>query len=124
MAIYFGPKVTWGGVSQQEYRRFARDPRNEQVTRLHYAALGWANTRGHAQFPEGELRKILTDKAGKQPSQARVSQVIREAKARDLIDALSGARCLVLSGHQFQRSDKGSIRCLVHGITVLSGRTS
>lgn len=57
--INFGPGRPWGGVSQREYQRMARDPRNQLAYRIHFAALGWADRHGHASFGPGKLAALL-----------------------------------------------------------------
>ncbi|MET9971135.1 hypothetical protein ABZZ80_35865, partial [Streptomyces sp. NPDC006356] len=57
-------------MSQEEYKRRARDPRFDYAHRVEYAAMGWATQIGHAEFPPGELNKILADRDGRSEASA------------------------------------------------------
>ena len=116
LSINFGPGRTWGAVSQVEFRRFARDPRHTHVYRVYFAALGWANLIGHAEFGQDELRQVLADGDGRVPSPQRVSQAVKAARDLGLVGGDSKARCLVLPHVQFQRGGMGSRSCRVHGV--------
>lgn len=118
MRIDFGHGRSWGAVSQVEYRRLARDSRHLHVYRVHFAALGWANLIGHAEFGQDELRGLLADEAGRLPAPSRVSQAVKGAKDLGLIAGESRARCLVLPHVLFQRGGVGSHGCRTHGIAV------
>ncbi|MFV0130694.1 hypothetical protein ACLGI4_23800 [Streptomyces sp. HMX112] len=100
----------FAAVSQEEYKRRARDPRFEYRHRVEYAAMGWANQIGHAEFPPGELNKILADKYGTVPSKDAVNNHVRRAKEWGLIEAESNRRCLVLPEYRFQKGIGDRVR--------------
>lgn len=110
---FVGP---WAGISQVEQRRMAKDDAHPLPYRLYFAALGRANRVGHAEFAEGELRHLLCRNDGTLRSESSISNAIREAKGRGLVHRDSGARCLVLPSHHFQKAGQGSGTCDVHGI--------
>jgi hypothetical protein len=94
----------------------AKDNAHPLLYRVYFAAMGRANRIGHAEFAEGELRHLLRSIDGTPRSEQSISNVIREAKVRGLIHRDSGARCLVLPSHHFQKAGLGSGTCDVHGI--------
>ncbi|MCZ2811258.1 hypothetical protein O2W15_07380 [Modestobacter sp. VKM Ac-2979] len=106
----------WGGLSQVEQRRMAKDDAHPLPYRVYFAALGRANRVGHAEFSEGELRHLLRRADGTPRSEGVISNAIAEAKRKGLIHRDSGARCLVLSSQHFQKAGSGSSTCDVHGI--------
>ncbi|MCM2390329.1 hypothetical protein [Streptomyces albipurpureus] len=105
----------YAAVSQDEYKRRARDPRFQYPHRIEYAAIGWANVLGHAEFPPGELNKIMADKSGKIPSKDALNLHVGRAKEWGLVEAESNRRCLVLPMHRFQKGI-GDETCDEHGI--------
>ncbi|MDT0451275.1 hypothetical protein [Streptomyces hesseae] len=105
----------FAAVAQEEYKRRARDPRFDYRHRVEYAAMGWANQIGHAEFPPGELNKILADKDGTVPSKDAVNNHVRRAKDWDLVETESNRRCLVLPEDRFQKGI-GDRTCDEHGI--------
>ncbi|MFB7027824.1 MULTISPECIES: hypothetical protein [unclassified Streptomyces] len=105
----------FAAVSQEEYKRRAQDPRFEYRHRVEYAAMGWTNQIGHAEFPPGELNKILADKHGTVPSKDAVNNHVRRAKEWGLIEPESNRRCLVLPEYRFQKGI-GDRMCDEHGI--------
>ncbi|MGY1633804.1 hypothetical protein ACI784_19045 [Geodermatophilus sp. SYSU D01186] len=115
MAINFGPNMPWGGVSQREYQRMARDQRHTLTYRVYFAALGWANQIGHAEFAEKELNGLL-GKGGKPLSRQSLRDAITRATRLDLVLPESGTRCLVLGHWQFQKGWYGTKKCRTHGI--------
>ncbi len=94
----------------------AQDNRHQLAYRVYFAALGWANRIGHAQFGEGALGRILSDESGNPLAAPSVSNAIDRAKKRGLIGSESGTRCLVLGSWQFQKAGLGSGSCLTHGL--------
>lgn len=114
--IGFGPGVHWGAYSFAEERRKARDPVHPLVYRVQFAARGWINRIGHAQFAEGELAEIL-GKGGKPARGDSLSNAIREAKRRGLIAEESNVRCLVIHPNVVQNGGHGTRSCKVHGVT-------
>ncbi|MEU2853446.1 hypothetical protein [Streptomyces syringium] len=105
----------FAAVSQEEYKRRARDPRFEYRHRIEYAAMGWANQIGHAEFPPGELNKIMADKDGVVPSKDALNHHVRRAKEWGMIEPQSNRRCLVLPEYRFQKGI-GDATCDEHGI--------
>lgn len=116
MGISFGQGVPWGAISQTEHRRMAKDATHPLHYRVYFAALGWANRLGHAQFGEGALGRILSDKSGNPLSASSVSNAIDRAKQKGLVTAESGTRCLALGSWQFQKAGIGSGSCVTHGL--------
>lgn len=106
----------WAALSQVEQRRMAKDDAHPLPYRVYFAALGRANRVGHAEFSEGELRHLLRRADGPPRSVGAISNAIADAKGKGLIHRDSGARCLVLPSHHFQKAGKGSGTCDVHGI--------
>ncbi|MCW8217833.1 MULTISPECIES: hypothetical protein [Streptomyces] len=102
-------------MSQEQYKRRARDPRFDYAHRVEYAAMGWANQIGHAEFPQDELNKILVDKEGKVPSNNALNNHVRKAKGWGFIETESNRRCLILPVSHFQKGI-GDATCDEHGI--------
>jgi hypothetical protein len=114
--IGFGPGVPWGAVSQAEHRRMAKDQRHPLAYRVYFAALGFANRLGHAEFGERQLAAILA-KGGRPLSRQSVRDAVDRAKGVGLVHPDSGSRCLVLGAWQFQKDGQGSRSCAWHGVT-------
>jgi hypothetical protein len=114
--IGFGPNAPWGAVSQLDCRAKARDPRIRPLAfRVYFAAIGWGNRLGHAEFAEGALASILGAEGTPLTKQA-VQKGVTAAKALGLVAADSGARCLVLPQQHFQKNGAGSASCRVHAL--------
>ncbi|MEU9617954.1 hypothetical protein [Streptomyces sp. NPDC048155] len=111
--INFGPGRPWGGVSQREYQRMAQDPRHQLAYRLHFAALGWADRHGHAGFGPGKLAALL-GKDGKPLSGQSTNNALARARELELVSPRSGAACLVLPSHVFQKRKGAPVPCRVH----------
>ncbi|MFG1993126.1 MarR family transcriptional regulator [Actinoplanes sp. NPDC048988] len=110
--IDFGHNVQWGAINQRHRKRLAEinDGSLPRWLRVQYAAEGYANRIGHAEFSPGQLGMILgTTKQG-------VHTAIKEAKRRGLVADISGARCLVLSDGHFQKAGKGTTFCRHHDV--------
>lgn len=117
MTISFGPGAPWGAISQKDCRAKARDPLIKPLAvRVYFAALGWGNQVGHAEFAEGALASILAVANGQTLTRQAVQKGIASAKGMALIAPESGARCLVLPRHHFQKSGLGSGSCRVHAL--------
>lgn len=113
--IGFGPGAPWGAISQLDCRAKARDHRIRPLAfRVYFAALGWGNKVGHAEFAEGALASILGPQDGPPLTKQAVQKGITAAKSMALIAPESGARCLVLPGQHFQKNGLGSASCRVH----------
>ncbi|MBT2404346.1 MULTISPECIES: hypothetical protein [unclassified Streptomyces] len=105
----------FAAVSQEHYKERARNPRFDYRHRVEYAAMGWANQIGHAEFPPDELNKILAGKDGAVLSKDAVNNHVRRAKEWGLVKTESSRLCLVLPEHHFQKGI-GDITCDVHGV--------
>lgn len=105
----------FAAVPQEQYKRRARDPRFDYAHRVEYAAMGWANQIGHAEFPPDELNKILADRDGKVPSNNALNNHVRKAKGWGFIETESNRRCLILPVFHFQKGI-GDTTCDEHGI--------
>ena len=112
MAISFGHDRPWGGVSQREYRRMAQEPWHPLAYRVHFAALGWADRQGHAAFGPGKLAALL-GKEGKPLSDQSTTNAVNRAKRWGLVSPRSGAACLVLPSHLFQKGKGAPVPCRV-----------
>jgi hypothetical protein len=93
----------------------AKDRGHTLTYRVHFAALGWANQIGHAEFAEGELNRLLAKDADPLSRQS-VHGAISRAKKLGLVHSDSGNQCLVLGQWHFQKAWHGTKRCRVHGI--------
>ncbi|MEU3283175.1 hypothetical protein [Streptomyces antibioticus] len=113
MAISFGHDRPWGGVSQHEYRRMAQHPGHPLAYRVHFAAIGWADRQGHAGFDPGRLAALL-GKEGKPLSDQSTRNAVARAKDLDLVSPRSGAACLVLPSHLFQKGKGAPVSCRLH----------
>ncbi|WP_327737137.1 hypothetical protein OG749_28960 [Streptomyces nojiriensis] len=82
---------------------------------MYFAALGWGNRLGHAEFAEGGLASVLGAEGAPLTKQA-VQKGVTAAKGLGLLAPDSGARCLVLPGHHFQKSGLGAASCRVHSL--------
>ncbi|MFD6640303.1 hypothetical protein ACFWDN_31305 [Micromonospora chalcea] len=107
----------FGAIHQPEYRRMARDENiNPRAFRVHFAALGYANQIGHAEFGPGELAQILGIGCGR-PADKATDKAVAAAKQMGLILPASGIRCLVLPHSLFQ-TGKGTTYCRFHGVDI------
>ncbi|MEV7476535.1 hypothetical protein [Streptomyces halstedii] len=113
MTISFGHDRPWGGVSQHEYRRMAQDHGHPLAYRVHFAAIGWADRHGHAAFEPGRLAALL-GKDGKRLSDQSARNAVARAKDLHLISPRSGAACLVLPPHLFQKAKGAPVPCRLH----------
>lgn len=120
----------WAAINQAEARRRARDPEMKPLRyRIEYAAMGWANLIGHAEFAPGALAVILQSHnpqtgALSIPSMSAVSNAIREAKDAGLVAAQSTAQCLVAPSEWLaKKGGHGGTSCRVHGIRARRRRT-
>ncbi|MFJ6781118.1 hypothetical protein [Streptomyces yangpuensis] len=111
--INFGPGRPWGGVSQREYQRMAHDPRHQLAYRIHFAALGWADRHGHASFGPGKLAALL-GKEDKPLSDQSTNKALARARELELVSPRSGAACLALPSHAFQKRKGAPVPCRLH----------
>jgi hypothetical protein len=119
VTISFGHNRPWGGVSQHEYRRMAQHPGHPLAYRVHFAAIGWADRQGHAAFEPGRLAVLLgkegkEGKEGKPLSDQSTRNAVARAKELDLVSSRSGAACLVLPSHLFQKGKGAPVPCRLH----------
>lgn len=117
------PFEDWFARNQQEARRLARDPDVKPLyVRVMFAAEGWANLIGHAEFAVGGLALILQSSNPRTgeihiPSRQQVSNEIKRAIDMGLIDETSSIRCLVPNRELFSKSGgHGGKACRHHGI--------
>jgi hypothetical protein len=115
VSIGFGLGLPWGAVSQFEHRRMAKDERHLLTYRVYFAALGYANRLGHAEFGQAQLATVLAKK-GRPLSRQGVQDAVDRAKSLGLVLPDSGSRCLVLGTWQFQKGGQGTRSCAWHGI--------
>lgn len=120
-------------VSISGARSKAHNPGLHIDMRLVYAAIGYTNNIGHAEFGPGELRKALqtlNPDTGElvSPTAAQVSKAIsRMTVAGELADG-SNARCLVLPEGMWQKEGRmedtghASGHCSWHGIGAVPAR--
>lgn len=117
LKIGFAPGAPWGAISQLDCRAKSRNPLIKPLAlRVYFAALGWGNQVGHAEFAEGALASILAGESGQVLTRQAVNKGVAAAKCMGLIGPESGARCLVLPSHHFQKSGLGSASCRVHSL--------
>lgn len=119
------PFEEWCASDQHRLRQMARDP---ELKPLHYrvmfAAEGWANLIGHAEFAPGGLALVLqtaNPRTGELsiPSMSRVSNAVRLAIDLGLIGKESTARCLVADPEKFAKTGgHGGKTCRTHGMNA------
>lgn len=114
--IPFGAR--WGALNQPHAQHLATQPTTGPLyLRLHFAALGWANVVGHAEFPSGHLAQLVRRADGTAPSAQQLGNAIARAVSRGLLDEQSSSRCLVPSPHLWDRAGgTGTRSCRWHGI--------
>lgn len=107
----------FAAIHQPDYRRMAKDENiSPRHIRVHFAALGYGNQIGHAEFGQGELAQILGVGYGRDADKA-AHKAVAAAKALGLVLPESGLRCLVLPHTQFQKG-KGTVSCAYHGARI------
>jgi hypothetical protein len=116
------PFDEWGGVDQLEARRMARDFETGSMSlRIMFAAIGWSNLIGHAEFASGGLPTVLQtsdpQKGGLSiPTERGVNKALAEAAARGLISTESNVRCLVAPHWWVKAGGTGGRTCAEHRI--------
>jgi hypothetical protein len=93
----------------------ARDQAHTLTYRVYFAALGWVNQIGHAEFAEKALNRVLS-KDGKPLSRQSLRDAITRATSLGLVLQESGNQCPVLGHYQFQKEWHGTKSCRVHSI--------
>lgn len=108
----------WGALSQAEALRLARDPDTAPLhVRVFFAAVGTANTIGHATFEAGQLADLLPRRDGTQPHRTHLANAIRRAVHTGLLLPGSGVRCLLPAAELWDRAGgRGTRTCTWHGI--------
>lgn len=112
----------WGGVDQHALRRMARDPEVKPLHfRIQYAAMGWSNLIGHAEFAPGGLAMILQSsdpRTGEMsmPGRQQIANAIRRARDMQLVGDGSNYRCLVAPDWWEKAGGHGGKTCGYHGI--------
>lgn len=118
----------WVGVNQAMARGMSRDPEVTPMRlRVMFAALGWANLIGHAEFDPAGLCQLLMRQDPKTgelsiPSGNSVDNVIKEARDMGLIGEGSSRRCLVAPDWWEKAGGKGGKTCSHHRINTRSHR--
>jgi hypothetical protein len=110
VAIGFGHDRPWGEGFQYECRRMAKDPAHPLAHRVHSAALGWADRRGHAPFDPGKPAALLGEE-GKAPSDQSTANAVSRAERPGLVSPRSGTACLVLPPYLFQKGRDAPVPC-------------
>lgn len=119
--IRFGTRVPWVACSQPGMEAWAKNAEiKPRGIRILFAALAQSDSRGHARWLPGELADVLgmVDPSTGEivaASKDAVSDAIKWAKDRGLIDRESCSACIVLPPHMFQRAYGPSALCPVHG---------
>lgn len=112
----------WGSVDQHAARRLARDPDVKPLAaRVMFAALGWSNLIGHAEFAAGGLAMVLQNadpQTGEMsmPSRGQVNTAIRRAEEMGMVAAGSSRHCLLAPAWWEKSGGTGGKTCLTHGI--------
>lgn len=100
----------------------ARDPEIKPLyLRVMFAAMGWSNLIGHAEFAAGGLAMVLQSanpKTGELsiPGRSQVDTAIRRAKELGLLGEGSSQSCLVAPDWWEKAGGKGGRNCAHHGI--------
>lgn len=103
-------------VAVDSLQRKARSEDYDRATRVEFAAAGWTNADGHAQFPVGELAMVLAI-GGRPASASATSRAVKEARDRGAIGPESVARCLVVDSESV-RQGRGQEGCYWHGVAT------
>ena len=118
----------YGAVDQLAARRLARDPdTGPLLLRVMFAAIGWSNLIGHAEFASGGLAMVLQSsdpQTGEMsmPNRGQVNTAIRRAEASGLVADGSSRFCLVTADWWEKAGGKGGRSCGHHNIRPPSSR--
>lgn len=118
----------WGGVDQLAARRLARDPEVKPLyLRLMFAAVGWSNLIGHAEFAPGGLAMVLQSadpRTGEMsmPNRNQINTAIKRARGMGLLEEGSTFRCLVAPIWWEKSGGTGGRTCAHHGIGLRRSR--
>jgi hypothetical protein len=114
----------FGSVDQHFARGMARDSEITPMRlRVMFAALGWSNLIGHAEFDPAGLCQVLMKQDPRTgelsiPSGNHVTNVIKEARDMGLIGKGSSMRCLVAPAWWQKAGGKGGKTCNHHKINT------
>lgn len=114
----------WVAVDQTFARRMAHDPEVRPIKlRIMFAAIGWANLIGHANFAPGGLAFLLakidpTTGALAIPSAPHVANEIKATRDQGLIGPDSDAACLTAPEWWMKNGGRGGRTCQHHRITA------
>ncbi len=112
----------WGTVDQLAVRRMALDSDIKPLRdRVMFAALGWSNLIGHAEFdPAGLCHALQTanPRTGELsiPGRRQVSNVIREAVEQGYLGRGSSIECLIAPPWWQKSGGTGGKSCGYHRI--------
>lgn len=118
----------WGSVDQHYARLLARDPDVKPLAmRVMFAALGWSNLIGHAEFAAGGLAMVLQSSDPRTgelsiPSRGQVNTAIRRAEEMGLVAAGSCRQCLLSPVWWEKSGGRGGKSCTFHGVYSRSQR--
>jgi hypothetical protein len=109
-------------IDQHYARLLARDPDVKPLyLRVMFAAIGWSNLIGHAEFAAGGLATILQSSDPRTgelsiPNRSQTNAAIRRAEAMNLISAGSSRYCLLAPTWWAKSGGNGGKTCNHHGI--------
>lgn len=133
MPIAFEDGGTWVAMSVTGARAKAHNAGLHIDMRLIYAAVGYTNNIGHAEFGQGDLRKALETvkpQTGEidTPTAVQVSKAIKRMTLAGELAEGSNAKCLILPAGMWQKDgpmeDAGHASgwCTWHGEGVAPAR--
>lgn len=112
----------YGAVDQVHARQMARDPDVKPLyLRVMFAAIGWSNLIGHAEFAQSGLAVVLQTNDPRTgelsiPSARQVNAAIERAREMTLVSDTSSRFCLVAPPWWHKAGGKGGRSCTYHGI--------
>ncbi|TYL55753.1 hypothetical protein FXB39_00655 [Nocardioides sp. BGMRC 2183] len=112
----------WIGVDQHGARQLARDPEVGPVyLRVMFAAIGWSNLIGHAEFAPGGLAMVLQTSDPKTgelhiPSTRQVNKAIERARENKLVGDDSSRHCLLAPTWWEKAGGTGGKTCSHHHV--------
>jgi len=118
----------WGGVDQQQARHMARDPDVKPLyLRVMFAAIGWSNLIGHAEFAASGLALVLQSSDPRTgeisiPCRRQVNAAIDRARDMGLVSEGSSRFCLLAPSWWEKAGGTGGKSCTHHGIQPRSRR--
>lgn len=118
----------FGAVDQHYAKLLARDPDVKPLAiRVMFAALGWSNLIGHAEFAQSGLAVVLQSSDPRTgelsiPSRGQVNTAIRRAEDMGLVAAGSTRQCLLAAAWWEKSGGTGGRTCTFHGIHTRTQR--